>query len=103
MKSIKTLNSILGQLNEKEESLEIMLRKSLSEEQLAVAQYEDRAQMCEAQGFNDVATMLREIADDERVHIGQLREAMKLLNLEDTQKDQEGQEEAAEFLEEPQQ
>lgn len=102
MKRIQNLNRQLNiiyeqQLNE-DESLEVMLRKSISEEELAVAQYEDRANICDKQGNREVANMLREIAQDERVHIAQLQKAMEILNLQDTEKQEEGQKEAEEFF-----
>ena len=80
------------------ETLENLIRKSISEEELAIVEYKKRALQCEDIGEMDMAKMFLELADDEKVHSAQLRQALKILGLNDEQKEQEGQQEAEELL-----
>ena len=80
------------------ETLENLIRKSISEEELAIVEYKIRALQCEDIGEMDMAKMFLELADDEKVHSAQLRQALKILGLNDEQKEQEGQHEAEELL-----
>ena len=80
------------------ETLENLIRRSISEEELAIAEYKKRALQCEDIGEMAMAKMFLELADDEKVHSAQLRQALKLLGLNDEQKEQEGQQEAEELL-----
>ena len=79
-------------------SLLVMLDNSLSEENKAVADYEDRASECEKQGNHKAAELFRELARDEKVHAAQLLKARELFGLNDAAADQEGSEEAEELF-----
>ena len=76
---------------------ESFIRKSLSEEQLAVAVYLQRKQLCEkyatycqsigaekwAETFNIMSNTFEDILSEEEIHIGQLREMLSLLGVSD--------------------
>lgn len=95
--NIRQLNELLSFAMENE-TVENLIRRSISEEELAVAEYKKRAIQCEDVGEMEMAKMFLEIADDEKVHSAQLREALKILGLNDEEKEKEGQEEAKEML-----
>ena len=80
------------------ETLENLIRRSISEEELAIAEYKKRALQGEDIGEMARAKRFLELADDEKVHSAQLRQALKILGLNDEQKEQEGQQEAEELL-----
>lgn len=95
--NIRQLNELLSFAMENE-TVENLIRRSISEEELAVAEYKKRAIQCEDVGEMEMAKMFLELADDEKVHSAQLREALKILGLNDEEKEKEGQEEAKEIL-----
>lgn len=95
--NIRQLNELLSFAMENE-TVENLIRRSISEEELAVAEYKKRAIQCEDVGEMEMAKMFLELADDEKVHSAQLREALKILGLNDDEKEKEGQEEAKEML-----
>lgn len=86
---------------------ESFLRKSISEEELAVSVYIDRktvalryAEACReldneelAVKFETIAYTLQDILEEEQVHIGQFREMLTLLDVSNN-KEKEGTEEA---------
>ena len=86
---------------------ESFIRKSLSEEQLAVSVYIDRKKVAEqyamdardlgneelAKKFELVAKTLQDILEEEEVHIGQFRELLDQLNVS-KDKEREGEDEA---------
>lgn len=90
---------------------ESFLRKSLSEEQLAVSVYIDRkiiaeryAEECKSNGndelgkkFETIAYTLQDILDEEEVHIGQFREMLNLIGVS-LEKEEEGTKEAEEDI-----
>ena len=90
---------------------ESFIRKSLSEEQLAVSVYMDRklvaeryAKDCREQGderlaskFDTIAYTLQDILEEEQVHIGQFREMLSLLGTSN-EKELEGSAEAKEDI-----
>ena len=86
---------------------ESFIRKSLSEEQLAVSVYIDRKKVAEqyamdardlgneelAKKFELVTKTLQDILEEEEVHIGQFRELLDQLNVS-KDKEREGEDEA---------
>lgn len=84
--------------NDYNDKLAIMINKSISEEELAIAEYEKRALECKEKGNEEMAKMFQELADDEKVHSAQLRKTLDLLGLNNEQKEQEGEKEAEEIL-----
>jgi rubrerythrin len=91
---------------------ESFLRKSISEEQLAISVYLDRKTVAEryasdcrnsgnlelANKFDIIAHTLEDILQEEEVHVGQLREMLDLINVS-KDKEQEGTIEAEEDIE----
>lgn len=91
---------------------ESFLRKSISEEQLAISVYLDRKSIAEryamdcrengnqelANKFDIIAHTLQDILQEEEVHVGQLREMLDLINVS-KEKEQEGTMEAEEDIE----
>ena len=71
---------------------------NISEEEGAIAAYEKRAAKCRKHGNEEMAKMFQELADDEKVHSAQLQKALELLNLNNQEKEEEGEEEAEEML-----
>lgn len=92
--------------------VETYIRKSISEEQLAVAVYIEREQMAKeyadkcrnlgeielAEKLDTLAYTLRDIASEEEIHIGQFREMLDILGVSDDNEDK-GEEEAKEDAE----
>ena len=75
--NIRQLNELLSFAMENE-TVENLIRRSISEEELAVAEYKKRAIQCEDVGEMEMAKMFLELADDEKVHSAQLRESSAL-------------------------
>lgn len=75
-----------------------MLDKSLSEEYLAVTDYEKRAAKCEEIGNTEAAKLFAELANDERVHVANLTRAKELFGLVDAEAEQHGIEEVDKLL-----
>lgn len=72
-----------------ESRIEQILRKSLSEEHLAVSVYIERADEAEALGYDKVARVYRDLVNEETTHIGELQTLLEQLGLdrdEDLQK-----------------
>ena len=82
----------------REQHLTIMLTKAIAEEEEAVASYLKKAAKCDEHGETDLAKMFNELANDEKVHAGQLRKALELLGLKDEGAELEGAEEAENAL-----
>lgn len=91
---------------------EAYIRKSISEEQLAIAVYLERKQLSEnyanqcrekgneelAKKFDVLAHTLEDIMQEEELHVGQFREMLDLFDVSDTQEDK-GEDEAKEDTE----
>lgn len=77
-----------------------VLHKSISEEELAIADYEKRSAKCREHGHILLAELFSELAEDERVHAAQLREIIKILHLDNAEKEVEGKAEAHELAKE---
>lgn len=105
---LKQLNELLDLALEQPEEVEheeihknklaAAIHASISEEEGAIAAYEKRAAKCRKHGNEEMAKMFQELADDEKVHSAQLQKALKLLNLNNQEKEEEGEEEAEEML-----
>lgn len=94
------MKQFLQKLNENSglNQVEVMIRFSISEEQKAVADYKNRAEVADMLGYPDVAEMFRDIAKEEEAHIGE-HEAMLLhLGLFGETELMQGAEETAELL-----
>lgn len=57
-----------------------MVRSDLQDELGAIKNYDDHADTCEAHGYEKIAKILRDIRDEEKVHVGELQ---KVLNTYD--------------------
>ena len=57
-----------------------MVRSDLQDELSAIKNYDDHADTCEAHGYEKIAKVLRDIRDEEKVHVGELQ---KVLNTYD--------------------
>ena len=105
---VKQLNELLDLALEQPEEVEheeihknklaAAIHASISEEEGAIAAYEKRAAKCRKEGNEEMAKMFQELADDEKVHSAQLQKALELLNLNNQEKEEEGEEEAEEML-----
>lgn len=105
---LKQLNELLDLALEQPEEVEheeihknklaAAIHASISEEEGAIAAYEKRAAKCRKHGNEEMAKMFQELADDEKVHSAQLQKALELLNLDNQEKEEEGEEEAEEML-----
>lgn len=76
------------------------IRSDLQSELTAIKDYDSHADTCEELGLADAATVLRDIRDEEKVHVGELQ---KLLSKYDTQYEgslSDGEEEAEKMLSE---
>ena len=90
---------------------EAFLRKSISEEQLAIAVYLDRKQLCEkykkqcedsdnielSKKFEALSYTFEDIANEEELHVGQFREMLDLIGVSDEYEDK-GEDEAKEDI-----
>ena len=61
--------------------LEQLLRKSLSEEQLAVSVYLERAEEAKTLGYDKVAEVYNDLVNEETTHIGELQELLEQLGM----------------------
>lgn len=86
----------LKQPETSEEALHLSacLHKSLSEEELAVADYTKRANKFFEHGQETLGSMFMELADDEKEHIGKLKQMMDMLGLTNVEADTKGRMEA---------
>ena len=88
-------------MSENLEIIESNIRKSLSEEQEAISMYLNRKTLFESMKDSDVDIdklntliyTINDILEEEKVHVGQLREMLKLFNFS-FEKEQEGEKEA---------
>ena len=88
-------------MSENLEIIESNIRKSLSEEQEAISMYLNRKTLFESMKDSDVDIdklntliyTINDILEEEKVHVGQLREMLKLFDFS-FEKEQEGEEEA---------
>lgn len=97
-RDMEIVKSWKSQKNESTESVQVMLDKSLSEENKAVADYLERAAKCKELGDIKAAELFEELARDESVHVAQLTEAKELFGYTDAEVEQEGSKEAQELL-----
>ena len=82
--------------------VEVMLRKSISEEQEAASAYIKRAAKCLEHGNDKLANLFYELASDEIVHAASLETALDMYNMFDPYKFLQGQAEAEYILQESQ-
>lgn len=80
---------------EDEENFEVLLREALESENEAIKIYIKLAEKAEVLGSKLLVKAFRELHDDEVVHVGNLSYLMKLLCEDATQKQAEGETEAA--------
>ena len=64
-----------------ESRIEQLLRKSLSEEQLAVSVYIERADEARTLGYDKVADVYEDLVNEEATHIGELQELLDQMGL----------------------
>lgn len=79
-------------------AIEAGLRKSISEEELAVATYIERAKKALKHDCTPLYELYTELAGDEMIHVATLRTALKVFGLEDKLKEIKGKLEAQEIL-----
>lgn len=82
--------------------VEVMIRKSIAEEQEAAASYIKRAAKCLEHGEEKLANLFYELASDEIVHAASLETALDMYNMFDPYKFLQGQAEAEYILQEGQ-
>lgn len=94
------MKQFLQKLNENSglNQIEVMIRLSISEEQKAIADYKNRAEVADMLGFSDVAEMFRDIAKEEEAHIGEHEAMLVHLGLFGETELMQGAEETAELL-----
>ena len=80
------------------EDVEILIRKSIAEEQEAIATYIKRARKCEEQGRVPLAKLFRELATDEIVHASSLMTALDMFGLMDFNLEVQGHNEAIDVM-----
>lgn len=95
-KLLEDLNSVL----EQDVNVEIDLRDSLAEEEVAISAYLKRAKEAEQIGNEKLAKLYNELADDEKVHAASLKQALIELGFEDAQLEIDGAEEFVDITEE---
>lgn len=77
--------------------IEKIIRNSLSEEQDATAKYLERIKLLEESGddsdeIKKLIATFKDVADEEKVHVGEFREMLKVFNISDDKED-EGEDE----------
>lgn len=85
-------------LSEGNVSVIAMIRASISEEQLAIAHYIERAEKCDKLGDTQIAKVFRDIAEEEQVHVGELTYLLKLAEPSDAKLVDDGEKEAKDMI-----
>lgn len=76
------------------------LRKDVQDEYTAISGYDSHADIAEGLGYTDIAKVLRDIRDEEKVHVGELETLLKKYDAEFEESMKDGAEEVSEELSE---
>lgn len=115
--AIESIDNIIKKLNEKmkefdckcekkslkeEQNTDILnnLRKDVQDELTAIKGYDTHADEAEKAGYKDIADVLRDIRDEEKVHIGELQALLNKYDETFSQSIKDGQKEALQELKE---
>lgn len=79
------------------DTIQVMIDKSLAEEQEAIANYLSRADQT-FKTHPTISALFKELARDEEVHAAQLLKAKEILGFTNSEVEQEGAKEAEEIL-----
>ena len=85
-------------INEDTSDLVVTLRTLLAEENTAAASYTEKAKKLEELGYNDIAKVLLDIANEELVHAGELQTLLDKNGLSGEEQAIEGKEEIEELI-----
>jgi len=91
----RKIKKVLGVMNEDTSPDERNIRELLADEQNAVRKYEEFAVSSDNE---QVKRVLLDIAEEEKVHAGELRELLSILGLGSTETDEKGKQEVDDLL-----
>ena len=77
-----------------------MVRSDLQDELGAIKNYDDHADTCDAHGYEKIAKVLRDIRDEEKVHVGELQKVLNTYDKGYEKSVDSGEKEASEKLSE---